>query len=162
MAKKKVTPATIDEVEDLLAQADVLIRSAKSSHKKKQKAVCKKCADPLKFLYYKQMCKECYEEDRASVLATKKNKRWFSTNGHEYTYDEQGKPVLYARFRMAQIIGRPLTEHEQVARIDGDKRNNADHNLILVTKGGINLGELVCSNCGQHYFRGRSVAQEEQ
>lgn len=143
----------MDEINELLARTDFLLSGEKERLKKakKAKALCKRCKEEGKITFYKGLCKECFELDRDERLDGKQGKRWFSTNGHEYTYDTAGKPVLYARYRMEQLLGRPLQEHELVARLDGDKKNNADDNLILVIKPGINLLELKCE-CGRHYF----------
>lgn len=164
MAAKKKRVASLEDIQDLLAKTDLLLSSERSRLKKaqKEKAKCKRCQTEGKLIHYKGLCKECFELERDERIDAKQGKRWFSTNGQEYTYDEQGNPVLYGRYRMEQILGRPLQEHEQVARLDGDKRNNADHNLILVAKPGINLLELKCE-CGRHYFnRGQDEPQQSQ
>ena len=137
----------MEDVAYLLEKADLAIKHSKK--KAKEPKQCKGCGD-LK-LYHLGYCKSCSEERRQVRLYGKIGKRWISTNGHEYCYDSEGKTVLYARHRMEEILERPLQGYELIARIDGDKTNNADDNLILVLKPGIDLTQLKCE-CGRHYF----------
>jgi hypothetical protein len=159
LAAKKAKLASLDDIEELLSRTDALLKAGKRAQKKK--AVCKDCKDPSKTVYYRGRCVKCDETAKNKRIDGNLGKRWFSTNDHEYTYNEKGNVVLYARFRMEQLIGRPLQEHEQVARLDGDKKNNADHNLILVAKPGIDLTNLVCE-CGRHYLSALVQQQQEQ
>ena len=139
-------PTTIHDIHVLLEQADIAMKRAK--RKPKEKPSCLKCDKVPK---YKGLCEEHLQEDRNERIDAKHGKRWFSTNGYEYCYNSEGKPTLFSRYRMAQLIGRPLQEHETVIQKDGDIRNNEDNNLMLTLKKGVNLMELRCS-CGLPYF----------
>lgn len=145
--KSRPKKASLDDIAVLLERADLALKHTKKTVKKV--ALCKQCN--LNVIYYRSLCGECDAKRKEGLLDAKVGKRWISTNGHEYCYNSEGKPVVYATMRMAELLGRPLQEHETVGRIDGDRTNNADHNLILITKPGINLSELKCE-CGRHYF----------
>ncbi len=147
MAAKRPKPVDIDEIHLLLERTTNILKKEKKA--KKAPVVCKGCGGM--FIYSKNLCKACYELERNERITENMTKRWFSSNGHEYTYNEEGAVVSYARYRMETLLGRPLQEYEIVARVDGDKKNNADHNLYLVIKPGVNLMGLECS-CGRHYL----------
>lgn len=144
--------ASSAEIEQLLEQAKHLIIKTKRA-KTAEKKACKTCNLPKK-IYVAGQCEECYLNGRSIREKAKIGKRWFSTNGLEYTYVEVDgitKVALYARTRMAELLKRPLHPYEIVSHRDGDKKNNVDSNLYLSFKAGFDLSTLVCS-CGKSYI----------
>lgn len=151
-------PATSAEIEQLLEQAKHLINKTKRA-KNAEKKKCKTC-NQAKKIYVAGQCEECYLDGRKVREEAKLGKRWFSTNGLEYTYVEADgvtKVALYARVRMSELLGRPLHPYEIVSHKDGDKRNNEDDNLYLSFKTGFDLSTLVCS-CGRSYIEEMKAA----
>ncbi len=145
MAKKPKPSSSLQGIEDLLQKADSLLKE-----KKKEKRTCKieGCG---KMVYLAGKCKEHYLDGRALREEKMRGKRWVSTNGYEYTYDDELKPKLYHRYLMEQKIGRPLLRKEKVAHRDGDRLNNTIENLVLVV-GGVVVSEISCPNCNHSFI----------
>lgn len=146
MAKK---PNLAGDINYLLEKTELLLKKSKTELKKKAPCKIEGCLKPVS---YRGLCIEHLEEDKANRGAASIGRRWISTNGYEYVYNEEMKPVLYHRYRMEQILGRSLQEHEVVKHLDGSRANNEDSNLVLTTKAGINLLELECPHCSNPYF----------
>lgn len=137
------------DIDYLLEKADLVIKKTKRDVKK-QTAVCKKCS--INKIYYNGFCESCYREVRNEKEEAAVGKRWFSTNGYEYIYAEGMEPVLYARYRMAQILGRPLEKGERVRYKNGNKADTSDSNLILSSNTDIDLATLVCPHCDKPFI----------
>lgn len=58
--------------------------------------------------------------------------------------------VLEHRLVMAQSLGRPLTTHESVHHLDGDRSNNTVENLQLRQRHHGEGRRYVCLDCGSH------------
>lgn len=156
VSTKKV--ATAEELTILLERAQLLIDKTKKANKP-QKVVCKTCGLAKK-IYVRNQCEECYLNGRQIREEAKLGKRWFSTNGLEYTYvliDNKLTVKLYARVRMAELLERSLHPYEIVSHKDGDKQNNSDDNLYHTFRSGFDLSTLKCS-CGRSYIEEMKAA----
>ncbi len=73
---------------------------------------------------------------------------WISSNDPMRSMCSKGYRVPEHRLVMARAIGRPLTNHETVHHIDGDKQNNKIENLQLFDGNHGNRQAFVCRCCG--------------
>lgn len=112
---------------------------------------CKTCGE-RKSDKYQGICTQCRNSARKDSGAKREGLRWTGPDGYEKIYDSDGKPQLYARYRMAQLLQRELRPGESVTYKDLDRRNTADDNLVLVTKGGIPVVDMICPHCGKTYI----------
>lgn len=138
----------LSDIAYLLEKAELAIKNTKKAQKKK--ASCSSCGKTP--TVYRGLCQVCIDIERNKKQENAVGKRWISTNGYEYIYQDGMKPALYHRVRMEQLLGRPLQAHEQVGHKNGMKADNADENLILTVKSGFDLSTLSCHHCDQPYI----------
>ena len=136
-AKKNSTDYLLEKTKLLLSQV---------GKAQKQLIPCKTCGERKGNLYH-GICLECRTAVKIERDAKRVGFQWFRPDGYAVVYNEQLEPVLYSRYRMEQILGRKLGSNESVTYKDQDRGNIVDSNLVLVTKGGLAITELICSHC---------------
>lgn len=117
---------------------------------------CRRCKNVRTDLY-RGVCGPCRVETSVSSGQKRAGQRWTSPDGYVRVYDSDGKPQLYARVRMAQLLGRSLTKEEFVTYLDRDRGNVSDENLVLASKTGISLADLICPCCGKGFLEHANV-----
>ena len=126
MAKKKTQDAAY-----LLEKTRLLLDGL--GKKEKTLYPCKVCKKDGKLLY-RGVCEDCRKNLSGTAAEKRSGKTWTSPDGYVRVYDEHGKPQLYARRRMAELLGRPLEDSEMVTYKDGNRSNVNDENLNLASK----------------------------
>jgi len=151
MSKKKMEESPLET----LARTNALLRQIKGTDTatnattvSKQVAeklaaikqlLCRKCKKPSD----SRICDSCKRNGKAP-----KDKIFQSGKGYKYTYNQEGNVVLLGRHLMAEYLGRPLEDFEQVIYKDGNRKNCSIENLELTLKSGISISKLHCSECG--------------
>ena len=79
--------------------------------------------------------------------------------------DGTRRTILYSKYRMSVMLGRILGKEEEVDHKDGDKTNDKDDNLRLLSEDehkaktiasrGRNVISLICPTCGDFFLRER-------
>lgn len=139
-----------DYVKKLINDSQVLLN--RSKYKQRQnKELCRDCKERTALDGHVR-CEICQPIHLKKVEMNRANRLLQRENKPDMMYDDNGKMVYVHRNVMEKHLGRPLEPHEAVWWRNGDRKDNRPENLVLGTKAGFPLDELVCPHCSEKYY----------